>query len=88
MRNSPKIYQKNFESYLKMNKNIYRRVKEPDLESINVITLTLDAEKYLEKTIDVTYHKVSFGRHLMPIYINRMYKKCLKMVNWRELLLC
>ncbi len=51
MRNSLKVYQKNFESYLKMNKNIDRQVKEPDLESIDAIMLTLDASILKELSI-------------------------------------
>ncbi len=51
MRNSLKIYQRDFESYLKMNKNIDRQVKEPDLESIDAIMLTLDASILKELSI-------------------------------------
>jgi len=85
MRNSLKVYQKNFESYLKMNKNIDRRVKEPGLEPIAAIMLTLDAEKYLEKTLDAAYHKLSFGMYLAMRRIGRIHKKCSKIANGRGL---
>ena len=88
MRNSLKVYQKNFESYLKMNKNIDRRVKEPGLEPIDAIMLTLDAEKYLGKTLDATYHELPFELYLAMRRISRIYKKYSKIVNRRELLLC
>lgn len=66
--------------------NIDRRVKEPDLEPIDAIMLTLDAEKYLEKTLDATYHELSFGLYLAIRRIGRIYKKCSKIANGRGLL--
>jgi len=38
--------------------NIDRRIKEPKLEPVDAIMLTLDAEDYLEKTLDATYREV------------------------------
>jgi glycosyltransferase involved in cell wall biosynthesis len=37
---------------------IDRRTKEPKLEPIDAIMLTLDAEKYLEETLDATYQEI------------------------------
>jgi len=68
--------------------NIDRRIKEPDLEPIDAVMLTLDAEKYLEKTLDATYHRLSFGIYLAMRRISRIYKKYSKIANRRELLLC
>jgi len=42
--------------------NIDRRVKEPDLEPVDAIMLTLDAEKYLEKTLDATYRELPVNK--------------------------
>ena len=35
-----------------------RKVAEPDLEPVDALMLTLDAEKYLEKTLDAVYREV------------------------------
>jgi len=42
--------------------NIDRRIKEPDLEPVDAIMLTLDAEKYLEKTLDATYREIPVNK--------------------------
>jgi glycosyltransferase involved in cell wall biosynthesis len=39
-----------------------RRVAEPDLEPVDAIMLTLDAKKYLERTLDATYREVPVRR--------------------------
>jgi len=60
--------------------NIDRRLKEPDLESIDAIMLTLDAE-YLKRTLNTIYRKLSFRRYLTVRRIGRIYKKCFRIVN-------
>lgn len=42
--------------------NIDRRIEEPELEPVDAIMLTLDAEKYLEKTLDATYREVPINK--------------------------
>ena len=42
--------------------NIDRKVKQPDLEPVDVILFTLDAEIYLEKCLDSTYREVPVNK--------------------------
>jgi len=42
--------------------NIDRRIKEPDLEPLDAVMLTLDVEKYLEKTLDATYRELPVNK--------------------------
>ena len=45
--------------------NIDRRIKEPKLEPIDAIMLTLDAEKYLEMTLDATYREAPINKFIV-----------------------
>jgi glycosyltransferase involved in cell wall biosynthesis len=42
--------------------NIDRRITEPDLEPVDVLMLTLDAETYLEKCLDSIYREIPVNR--------------------------
>jgi len=42
--------------------NIDRRIKEPDLEPVDVLMLTLDADIYLEKCLDSIYREIPVNR--------------------------
>jgi len=42
--------------------NIDRRIKEPGLEPVDVLFLTLDAEMYLEKCLDSVYREIPISR--------------------------
>lgn len=45
--------------------NIDRRLVEPSLEPVDAVMLTLDAEQYLEKTLDAVYREVPIARFLV-----------------------
>lgn len=42
--------------------NIDRRIKEPNLEPVDVLLLTLDAETYLEKSLDSIYREIPVNK--------------------------
>lgn len=42
--------------------NIDRRVKEPNLEPVDVLTLTLDEETYLERCLDSVYREIPVNK--------------------------
>lgn len=42
--------------------NVDRRIKEPNLEPLDVLLFTLDAEMYLEKCLDTVYREIPVNR--------------------------
>ena len=42
--------------------NVDRRIKEPDLEPVDVLMLTLDAQPYLERCLDSVYREIPVER--------------------------
>jgi len=45
--------------------NIDRRIIEPSLEPVDAVMCTLDAEQYLEKTLDAVYREIPIGNFLV-----------------------
>ena len=45
--------------------NIDRRIREPDLEPVDVLLLTLDAEIYLERCLDTVYREVPVDKMIV-----------------------
>jgi glycosyltransferase involved in cell wall biosynthesis len=46
-------------------KNVDRRIKEPDLEPVDVLMLTLDAEPYLERCLDSVYREIPLEKMIV-----------------------
>ena len=45
--------------------NIDRRIKEPDLEPVDVLMLTLDADTYLERCLDSVYREIPVNKFIV-----------------------